>query len=153
MVKGWLRVGIYFTFLLGIINMVMTIVRFVKLYGGRNEGELSLVTIRTSLIVSALAITNSNPDFWNSLDLYIGLVIACLPSLRPYFNLAAESRAFSYVKGKTSSRVSGYTGSASTQSSGGVTFPSKAAVGPFVTPADRLSQPSLHDMNILSSNV
>ncbi|KAI8711009.1 hypothetical protein NCS52_01514300 [Fusarium sp. LHS14.1] len=137
MVKGWLRVGIYFTFLLGIINMVMTVVRFVKLYAGRNEGELSLVTIH----------------FWNSLDLYLGLVIACLPSLRPYFNLAAESRAFSYVKGKTSSRASGYTGSESTQSSGGVRVPSKAAVGPFVTPADRLSQPSLHEMNTLPSQV
>lgn len=99
------------------------------------------------------AITNSNPDFWNSLDLYIGLVIACLPSLRPYFNLAAESRAFSYVKGKTSSRASGYTGSASTQSSGVVRVPSKAAVGPFVTPADRLSQPSLHELNTLPSQV
>ncbi|RSM15853.1 hypothetical protein CDV31_004795 [Fusarium ambrosium] len=123
MVTGWLRVGIYFTFLLGIINMAMTIVRFIKLYGGRNEGELSLVTIH----------------FWNSLDLYIGLVIACLPSLRPYFNLATESRAFSYVKGKRSSRASGYTGSASTQSSVVVRVPSKATVGPFVTPTDRLS--------------
>lgn len=98
MVKGWLRAGIYFTFLLGVINMVITIVRFVKLYGGRNEGELSLVTIH----------------FWNSLDLYLGLVIACLPSLRPYFTLATESRAFSYVKGKTSSHASRYIGSAST---------------------------------------
>ncbi|KAJ3545083.1 hypothetical protein NM208_g2692 [Fusarium decemcellulare] len=100
MVKGWLRVGIYFTFLLGLINMVISIVRFVKLYGG-NEGEISLVTIH----------------FWNSLDLYIGLVIACLPSLRPYFNLATESRAFNYVKGKTTSRLSGHTATASTQSS------------------------------------
>ncbi|KAF4944936.1 hypothetical protein FSARC_14546 [Fusarium sarcochroum] len=136
MVKGWLKVGIYFTFLLGLINMVMTIVRFVKLYSG-NEVELSLVTIH----------------FWNSLDLYIGLVIACLPALRPYFNLATESRAFSYIKGKTTSRASGYTGSSSTQSSGVVRIPSKAAPGPFVTPADRLSQPSPYDMDTLPSKV
>ncbi|KAJ4250122.1 hypothetical protein NW762_011932 [Fusarium torreyae] len=136
MVKGWLQVGIYFTFLLGLINMVMTIVRFVKLYSG-NEGKLSLVTIH----------------FWNSLDLYIGLVIACLPALRPYFNLAAESRAFSYVKGKTTSHLSGGTATTGTQSSGAIKLPSKAAPGPFVTPQERFSHQSPYDTDSLSSKV
>ncbi|KAF4448457.1 tetratricopeptide repeat domain-containing [Fusarium albosuccineum] len=137
MVKGWLRVGIYFTFLLGLINMVISIVRFVKLYGGGNEGEISLVTIH----------------FWNSLDLYIGLVISCLPSLRPYFNLATESRAFNYVKGKTTSRLSGHTATASTQSSGVVRIPSKSAPGPSVASTDRLSEPEPYDMDTLPGRI
>ncbi|KAF4454840.1 hypothetical protein F53441_2710 [Fusarium austroafricanum] len=127
MVKGWLRVGIYFTFLLGLINMIMSIVRFVKIYSG-NDAELSLVTIH----------------FWNSLDLYIGLVIACLPALRPYFKVATESRAFNYVKGKTFSRSGGQTSTMDSRASG-IRLPSKAAPGPFVTPMERLSQQSPYD--------
>ncbi|WZH45317.1 Integral membrane protein [Fusarium acuminatum] len=94
MIKGYLRIGVYLTFLLGLINMTMSVVRYTKLYTDEHFGKTSLVTTH----------------FWNSLDLYIGLVIACLPALRPYFNLAAESRAFNYVKGKTSTRSSQYTG-------------------------------------------
>ncbi|KIL85910.1 hypothetical protein FAVG1_10879 [Fusarium avenaceum] len=95
MIKGYLRIGVYLTFLLGLINMTMSVVRYTKLYTDEHFGKTSLVTTH----------------FWNSLDLYIGLVIACLPALRPYFNLAAESRAFNYVKGKTSTRGSSqYTG-------------------------------------------
>ncbi|SPJ78625.1 related to integral membrane protein [Fusarium torulosum] len=97
MIKGYLRIGVYLTFLLGLINMTMSVVRYTKLYTDENFGKKSLVATH----------------FWNSLDLYIGLVIACLPALRPYFSLAAESRAISYVKGKTSTRGSQYTGTSS----------------------------------------
>jgi hypothetical protein len=45
MIKGWLRVGVYFTFLLGLINMTLSIVRYTKVYAG---GEVSLVTLRKS---------------------------------------------------------------------------------------------------------
>lgn len=43
MIKGWLRVGVYLTFLLGLINMAITIVRYVKVYDAK---EASLVTAR-----------------------------------------------------------------------------------------------------------
>lgn len=43
MIKGWLRVGVYFTFLLGLINMSLSIVRYTKVYRGN---EVSLVGIR-----------------------------------------------------------------------------------------------------------
>lgn len=91
-------------------------------------------------------------DFWNSLDLYIGLVIACLPSLRPYYNLAAESRAFTYIRNKTSDRGSRCTGTGSIRSSQGFKLSSKPIGESFVTPAGRLSQSSLPYMDPESRN-
>ncbi|RBR15487.1 hypothetical protein FVER53590_09408 [Fusarium verticillioides] len=93
MIKGWLRVGVYLTFLLGIINMVISIIRFHELFIDGAHRKVSIV----------------EAHFWNTLDLYLGLVIACLPSLRPYFNLAANSRAFNSMRGKGTSQSSRYT--------------------------------------------
>jgi len=45
MIKGWLRIGVYFTFLLGLINMAISIVRYTKVYA---VDEVSLVTMRKS---------------------------------------------------------------------------------------------------------
>ncbi|CAG7564447.1 unnamed protein product [Fusarium equiseti] len=123
MIKGWLRIGIYFTFLLGLINMAISIVRYIKVYA---VDEVSLVTMH----------------FWNSLDLYIGLVIACLPALRPYFKYAAESRAFNYMKSRTGTRGgSQYTGTASTASTKAKL--SNQGKGSFGSSTERLSQLSL----------
>ncbi|RFN45555.1 hypothetical protein FIE12Z_10225 [Fusarium flagelliforme] len=123
MIKGWLRIGIYFTFLLGLINMAISIVRYTKVYA---VDEVSLVTMH----------------FWNSLDLYIGLVIACLPALRPYFKYAAESRAFNYMKSRTGTRGgSQYTGTASTAST--KVKLSNQGKGSFGSSTERLSQLSL----------
>ncbi|KAF0636535.1 hypothetical protein FPSE5266_08049 [Fusarium pseudograminearum] len=122
MIKGWLRIGIYFTFLLGLINMSLSIVRYTKVYTGV---EASLVTIH----------------FWNSLDLYIGLVIACLPALRPYFKYAAESRAFNYMRSKTGTRGSSqYTANATTASSHAAKLSQVPPKGSFDVSEDRLSQ-------------
>ncbi|KAF5565802.1 integral membrane protein [Fusarium phyllophilum] len=93
MIKGWLRVGVYLTFLLGIINMVISIIRFHELFIAGAHRKVSIV----------------EAHFWNTLDLYLGLVIACLPSLRPYFNLAANSRAFNSIRGKGTNQSSRYT--------------------------------------------
>ncbi|RGP80298.1 hypothetical protein FLONG3_1599 [Fusarium longipes] len=125
MIKGWLRVGVYFTFLLGLINMSISIVRYTKVYVAH---DVSLVTMH----------------FWNSLDLYIGLVIACLPALRPYFKYAAESRAFNYMKSKTGTQTgTQYTGTATNASSRGVKLSQRQPKGSFDTSTDRLSQLSL----------
>jgi hypothetical protein len=142
MIKGWLRVGVYFTFLLGLINMAISIVRYTKVYAVH---DASLVTMRKSHIISStVSSTYIYTDFWNSLDLYIGLVIACLPALRPYFKYAAESRAFNYMKSKTGTQGgSQYTGTASTASSHVVKLSHKQPNGSFGTPTDRVSQLSL----------
>ncbi|KAL6924186.1 hypothetical protein FSST1_001460 [Fusarium sambucinum] len=126
MIKGWLRVGVYFTFLLGLINMSLSIVRYVKVYTG---GQVSIITLH----------------FWNSLDLYIGLVISCLPALRPYFKYAAESRAFSYVKSRTGGTRgdSQYTANTTTASSRAVKLSHVQPKGSFDVSTDRVSQLSL----------
>lgn len=123
--QGYLKVGVYMTFLLGLINIAVSIIRFVKLYIEGQDGT------------TPMAVTH----FWNSLDLYIGLVIACLPSLRPYFNLAAESRAFNYVKGKTTGRTSRYTTAAGSRGSKAAKLSNQAS-GSVTTSA---KQPSLYD--------
>ncbi|KAH6880690.1 hypothetical protein B0T10DRAFT_540223 [Thelonectria olida] len=67
--KWKLKVGVYCTFLLGLINIIFCLVRF--------------ITIQTSQVNSRLPL--SLVELWTALDYNIGLVIACLPSLRPYF--------------------------------------------------------------------
>ncbi|KAF5671671.1 integral membrane protein [Fusarium heterosporum] len=129
MIKGYLKIGVYLTFLLGLINMAVSLVRFYMIYTGEHIARNSVVMIH----------------FWNSLDLYIGLVIACLPALRPYFNLAAESRAFNYVTGKTD-RSSRYTGTNNTSSTSGTRSSHVAKPPPAYKPASasRPSSPPPH---------
>ncbi|KAH7157306.1 hypothetical protein B0J13DRAFT_581522 [Dactylonectria estremocensis] len=67
--KWKLKMGVYCTFLLGLINIIFCLVRF--------------ITIATSTADSVAPL--SLVELWSALDCNIGLVIACLPSLRPYF--------------------------------------------------------------------
>ncbi|KAH8686294.1 hypothetical protein BGZ61DRAFT_296845, partial [Ilyonectria robusta] len=66
--KTMMKTGVYCTFLLGLVNITFCLVRF--------------VTIQTSLVNDAVPV--SLISLWSTLDCNIGLVIACLPSLRPY---------------------------------------------------------------------
>ncbi|CAG9986742.1 unnamed protein product [Clonostachys byssicola] len=72
--KPKLKVGLYCTFFLGIINIVITIVRLVALE----------TTTKDYVPFSLVAL-------WNSLDYNIGLLVAALPSLRPYFRTRRHS--------------------------------------------------------------
>ncbi|KAH6956314.1 hypothetical protein DER45DRAFT_566497 [Fusarium avenaceum] len=74
-VKRTLRLGIYFTFLVGSINMAVSLVRFVMIWKAGADSTISLSTI----------------ILWSALDVNIGLLIACLPSLRPYFGSRDKS--------------------------------------------------------------
>ncbi|KAH7126523.1 hypothetical protein B0J13DRAFT_149012 [Dactylonectria estremocensis] len=69
-----LKAGLYVTFLLGIITIVISIVRYTSL-----SGRKSTVTS-----VSTIAL-------WTTLEANLGIVIACLPSLRPYFGRTEQS--------------------------------------------------------------
>ncbi|RBR08332.1 hypothetical protein FVER53590_25983 [Fusarium verticillioides] len=71
-----LRLGIYFIFLLGTVNMAVSLVRFVMLWKAGADYSISLSTI----------------VLWSALDVNIGLVVACLPSLRPYFGSRTKSQ-------------------------------------------------------------
>ncbi|KAF5020574.1 hypothetical protein F66182_7406 [Fusarium sp. NRRL 66182] len=74
-VQRRLRFGIYFTFLLGTVNIVVSVVRFVMIWKAGADSSISLSTI----------------VLWSGLDVNIGLVVACLPSLRPYFGSRTKS--------------------------------------------------------------
>ncbi|KAL8314648.1 hypothetical protein RB593_008317 [Gaeumannomyces tritici] len=67
--KRTMKAGIYCTFLLGLLNLTICVVRFATIQGAGSDQSVPL-----SLV-----------DLWSSLDCNITLVIACLPSLRPYF--------------------------------------------------------------------
>ncbi|KAG8671951.1 hypothetical protein FPOAC2_05315 [Fusarium poae] len=79
-VKRALRLGIYFTFLLGSVNMAVSLVRFVMIFKAGADSSISLSTI----------------VLWSALDVNMGLVIACLPSLRPYFGSRNQSEKPSF---------------------------------------------------------
>ncbi|CEI61309.1 hypothetical protein FVEN_g5971 [Fusarium venenatum] len=79
-VKRALRLGIYFTFLLGIVNIVVSLVRFIMIFKAGADSSISLSTI----------------VLWSALDVNMGLMIACLPSLRPYFGSRTQSEKPSF---------------------------------------------------------
>ncbi|WYZ34159.1 hypothetical protein EsH8_I_000435 [Colletotrichum jinshuiense] len=67
-IKRALKIGVYCTFGLGIINMTFSLVRF--------------ITIQTAPVSS---LPFGLVELWSELDVNIGLLVASLPSLRPYF--------------------------------------------------------------------
>ncbi|KZL78688.1 hypothetical protein CT0861_03733 [Colletotrichum tofieldiae] len=67
-IRRTLKIGVYCTFGLGIINMTFSLVRF--------------VTIQTAPVE---ALPFGLVELWSELDVNIGLLVASLPSLRPYF--------------------------------------------------------------------
>ncbi|KAM5357618.1 hypothetical protein ACJZ2D_016086 [Fusarium nematophilum] len=72
-----MKMGVFCTFLLGIVNMVFCLVRFTSVQTAAVDSSAPL-----SLII-----------LWSALDTNIGLVIACLPALRPFFR-RKESRDY-----------------------------------------------------------
>ncbi|KAL8382183.1 hypothetical protein RB595_006119 [Gaeumannomyces hyphopodioides] len=93
--KRAMKVGIYCTFLLGLLNLSICIVRFATIESADGDKSVPL-----SLI-----------DLWSSLDCNITLVIACLPSLRPYF------RSRKTIMGPSDRYTSGKYGSTSVRKS------------------------------------
>ncbi|KAK1590254.1 uncharacterized protein LY79DRAFT_633082 [Colletotrichum navitas] len=67
-IRRMLKVCVYCTFGLGIINMTFSLVRF--------------ITIQTAPIE---ALPFGLVELWSDLDVNVGLLVASLPSLRPYF--------------------------------------------------------------------
>ncbi|TID04496.1 hypothetical protein CH35J_002134 [Colletotrichum higginsianum] len=67
-IRRSLKIGVYCTFGLGIINMTFSLVRF--------------ITIQTAPVE---VLPFGLVELWSELDVNIGLLVASLPSLRPYF--------------------------------------------------------------------
>ncbi|KAH6879428.1 hypothetical protein B0T10DRAFT_496451 [Thelonectria olida] len=62
------RITAYCVLLLGLVDIAFCLTRFLSVQLS-HPGDFKSITIVT---------------LWNSLDIYIGLVVACLPALRPY---------------------------------------------------------------------
>ncbi|VZI02822.1 unnamed protein product [Fusarium fujikuroi] len=87
-----LRYSLYATFLLGVINIIFCVVRFAQIqqYGGD------------------LVITISLVELWSFIDACIGLIIACLPSLRPFFNWREKIQYYGHSSGQDSKGYSSH---------------------------------------------
>ncbi|KAK2016787.1 hypothetical protein LZ32DRAFT_601180 [Colletotrichum eremochloae] len=69
--KPSVKISVYCTFLVGLVNLGVTLARFLGIQLSPSRGYLrSFTTI----------------ELWSGLDMNIGLVIACLPPLRPYLS-------------------------------------------------------------------
>ncbi|KAJ3541535.1 hypothetical protein NM208_g4560 [Fusarium decemcellulare] len=69
-IRWSLQLGVYVTFLLGLISIIFCLLCFITL-------QQALVDYNTSFTTVVL---------WNILDIDVALVVAILPSLRPFFN-------------------------------------------------------------------
>ncbi|KAF7563689.1 hypothetical protein G7046_g484 [Stylonectria norvegica] len=78
-IKWKLKIGMYCTFCLGLFSMAFALVRLVTIEVSIQKGPTTLVLF----------------DLWRVLDCNIGLVVAGLPSLRPYFRRGREATGYS----------------------------------------------------------
>ncbi|KAK1995864.1 hypothetical protein LX36DRAFT_138931 [Colletotrichum falcatum] len=69
--KPSVKISVYFTFLIGLVNLGVTLARFLGIELSPSRGYLRSFTVI---------------ELWSALDMNIGLVIACLPPLRPYLS-------------------------------------------------------------------
>ncbi|KAF5985870.1 integral membrane protein [Fusarium coicis] len=74
------KIGVYCVFLLGIIDIAFSLTRF--------------LTIQLTVIGDFRSITTI--ELWSGLDVYIGLIIACLPALRPYLRRKGSKYDYNY---------------------------------------------------------
>ncbi|KAK1976362.1 hypothetical protein LZ30DRAFT_310189 [Colletotrichum cereale] len=92
--KPGVKIGVYCTFLLGFINLGVTLARLLGIQLSPSQGGLrSFTTI----------------ELWSALDLHIGLVIICLPPLRPYLSYNWKMQPSSSAS-KTSTESGGRSG-------------------------------------------
>ncbi|EFQ32517.1 uncharacterized protein GLRG_07787 [Colletotrichum graminicola M1.001] len=76
--KQSVKISVYCTFLIGLVNLGVTLARLLGIQLSPSRGYLrSFTTI----------------ELWSALDVNIGLVIACLPPLRPYLSYSWGTRS------------------------------------------------------------
>ncbi|KAK1623505.1 hypothetical protein BDP81DRAFT_503071 [Colletotrichum phormii] len=63
------KISVYCTFFLGAINLAVSLARFLGI-------QVSVTSFRSFTLI----------ELWSALDLQVGLMIACLPTLRPYLS-------------------------------------------------------------------
>ncbi|UQC86505.1 uncharacterized protein CLUP02_12006 [Colletotrichum lupini] len=63
------KISVYCTFFLGAINLAVSLARFLGI-------QVSVTSFRSFTLI----------ELWSAIDLQVGLIIACLPPLRPYLS-------------------------------------------------------------------
>ncbi|RSL91785.1 hypothetical protein CEP51_000143 [Fusarium floridanum] len=79
--------GVYGVFLIGLIDLIFSLTRFLNVQLGDHNGFRSITMI----------------ELWSALDAYIGLIVACLPSLRPL--LRRDIATSNKYTGESSGRI------------------------------------------------
>ncbi|KAI8649850.1 hypothetical protein NCS56_01435800 [Fusarium sp. Ph1] len=79
--------GVYGVFLIGLIDLIFSLTRFLNVQLGDRNGFRSITMI----------------ELWSALDAYIGLIVACLPSLRPL--LRRNGGSTNKYSGESSGRI------------------------------------------------
>ncbi|KAH7150850.1 hypothetical protein DER46DRAFT_513355, partial [Fusarium sp. MPI-SDFR-AT-0072] len=74
------KVSVYCIFLLGIIDIAFSLTRFLTIQLGDSEDFRSFTIIGKKYHLTSFS------ELWCSLDVYVGLVICCIPALRPYLH-------------------------------------------------------------------
>ncbi|KAI8711621.1 hypothetical protein NCS52_01426200 [Fusarium sp. LHS14.1] len=85
--NGRTKNGVYGVFLIGLIDLIFSLTRFLNVQLGDRNGFRSITMI----------------ELWSALDAYIGLIVACLPSLRPLLrrNVGSTNKS----SGESSGRI------------------------------------------------
>jgi hypothetical protein len=86
--KGSLRMGVYYTFLLGLADIAVCLTRYIiiELAAAKRPPSMSLLrTAHPAIPYIEYIPDNNSIELLVALDYTLSLVIACLPSLRPYF--------------------------------------------------------------------
>ncbi|KAK1574464.1 uncharacterized protein LY79DRAFT_523820 [Colletotrichum navitas] len=93
--KQSVKISAYCTFLIGLINLGVTLARVLGIQLSPSRGNLRSFTII---------------ELWSALDVNIGLVIACLPPLRPYLSYSWGTRSSRSSTETTPKEIGGRSG-------------------------------------------
>ncbi|KAF7542396.1 hypothetical protein G7Z17_g11608 [Cylindrodendrum hubeiense] len=85
-VPKMLKVGLYITFLLGLINICSSILRYVYTTKSQVGDAVPLSTV----------------VLWATIESNLGLIISCLPSLRPYFSSSEKTAKHYHLPSRSS---------------------------------------------------
>ncbi|CAG9983165.1 unnamed protein product [Clonostachys byssicola] len=93
--KGSLRMGVYYTFLLGLADIIVCLTRYIIIELASVKSPPSMSLLRTAhptiLYTDEYMPDNDSTELFVALDYTLSLIIACLPSLRPYLRAQPQT--------------------------------------------------------------
>jgi hypothetical protein len=96
------KLGLYFVSLVGLLDIAISLVRFLNVELGDNGSFRSFSTIgKSGPLYVFLFRANHFAELWSSLDVNIGLITACLPSLRMLLGRTTRIDDYTFDEAKT----------------------------------------------------